>query len=392
MKKLILLAAAVSVALLVGCSSSGKDASAIRVGVVVPLSGDMATYGIGCANGAELAANEINASDRPLGKSIAILREDDEGNPDKTVNAYKLLTAKDGIKLLVGSVTSPCTAAITGFVQSQRVLLMSPCATDKDITAVDDPYVFRVCYTNEYQGAVGAMFVVNPKPEGLGLKRAAVIYDNGNDYSRGLKDNFEKTFINNGGAIVDTEAYMTGDKDFNALITRLKGTDPEVIYLPDYYATVSLIAKQLRAQDITVPLIGADGWESLASHAGDEVQGGYYSTHYAPDSDDVAVRHFEAAYRKAYNTAPNACSALGYDAVRLLADAIKVANSTDPTAISNALMQLDGNYLTGHYTFNAHHDPIKGAAIIAITKDNNGKLTTKCQTIVGSLVQNVANE
>ena len=107
-----------------------------------------------------------------------------------------------------------------------------------------------------------------------------------------MTENFEKTFKDLGGTIVAKESYATNDKDFNAQLTKIKNAAPDMLYLPDYYGTVALIAKQARAQGIMIPLVGADGWDGLTANAGDEVLNGYYSNHYAVDSNSPAVQQF----------------------------------------------------------------------------------------------------
>ena len=255
-----------------------KNANEITVGFVGPLSGGVAVYGVEAKNGAELAVEEINAAGGINGKKIVMISEDDEGDPAKTVSAFKKLTVQNGVKLIVGSLTSGCTKAITDQSKAMKVVQIAPAATATDIT-VDakgktNPYVFRACFIDPFQGTVGGKFAA----ENLKAKNAAILYDIGNDYSVGLTENFEASFTAAGGKVTK-ESYSTGEKDFNAQITKIKNANPDVVYLPDYYATVALIAKQLRAQGITAPIVGADGWDGLTENAGDEVLNGFYSNH-----------------------------------------------------------------------------------------------------------------
>jgi branched-chain amino acid transport system substrate-binding protein len=218
--------------------------------------------------------------------------------------------------------------------------------------------------------------------QNLSAKRAAVLYDNGNDYSVGLKDNFITAFQKGGGTVVANESYITGDVDFNAQLTKIKAANPDVVYLPDYYATVALIAKQLRAQGITVPIVGADGWDGLTENAGDEVLNGFYSNHYAADSTDSKVQKFVKDYQGKYNSVPTSFAALGYDSMYLLKDAIAKAGPTDSTAIKNALAATKGSYLTGNLSFDAKHNPVKSAVMVELIKGKDGKLTTVYKTTV----------
>ena len=216
----------------------------------------------------------------------------------------------------------------------------------------------------------------------MGAKTAAVLYDISNDYSVGLTDNFKASFESNGGKIVSLETYSTGDKDFNAQLTKIKNANPDVVYLPDYYSTVALIVKQLRAQGINTPIVGADGWDGLTENAGDEVLNGFYSNHYAADSTEPKVKNFVTSYKEKYSLTPTAFAALGYDSVYMLKDAILKAGKVDSEAVRAALEATNGDYVTGHLTFNEKHNPVKGAVIVELVKGSDGKLTTVYKTTV----------
>jgi branched-chain amino acid transport system substrate-binding protein len=359
-----------SCALIFGCSKSDDT---VKIGFIGPLSGAYAVFGEDCRRGSELAVAEINAAGGVLGKQIKLITEDDEGNPEKTMNSYRLLTTRDKLNMIIGSLTSGCTNSISKLAQNQKVLLMAPAATDPKVTDAGN-FVFRACFTDQFQGRVGALFAARD----LGVKNVSIIFDNGNDYSVGLKDNFIKTFTEEGGKIADTESYITDDKDFNAQVTKIKNAKADAVYIPDYYGTVSLIARQLRAQGVDVPLIGADGWDGLTTNAGDEVLNGFYSNHYSPDSGESKVTAFVKNYSDKYNSVPTSFAALGYDSVYLLRDAVEKVGSTDnSTAVRDALAATDGDYLTGHYTFDEHNNPVKKAVILEIIKTDSGKLATQ---------------
>ena len=376
MKKIVgALSLAMASLLVLGCS--GKSEDVIKVGSIGPLSGPVAVYGVECKNGIELAVEEINAAGGVNGKMLKIVAEDDEGNPEKSVSAYKKLTTKDGIKLVIGSLTSGCTQAITQLAQAQKVLQIAPAATAPAITDAGN-FIFRTCFIDPFQGTVGGKFSY----ETLGSRKAAVLYDIGNDYSVGLTDNFVATFEALGGKIVAKESYATGDKDFNAQLTKIKNANPDVVYLPDYYGTVALIAKQLRAQGINTPIVGADGWDGMNNdNAGDEVLNGFYSNHYATDSTEGAVQKFVEAFQAKYNKVPNAFAALGYDSVYMLKDAIAAAGSADSEAVRDALEKTDGDYVTGHLTFDDKRNPIKSAVMLEVIR-KDGALTTAYKTTV----------
>lgn len=376
--KNVLLGTAVVSAMMMAASCSGKKNDTIKIGGIAPLSGGVAVYGTECKNGIDLAVEEINAAGGINGQKIEFICEDDEGDSAKSVNAYKKLVTKDRVKVIIGSLTSGCTMAITNLAQAQKVVQIAPAATAVAITDAGN-YVFRACYTDPFQGKIGGKFAY----ENLGTKKAAILYDIGNDYSVGLTDNFTAEYTSMGGSIVSKESYSTGDKDFNAQLTKIKAANPEVIYLPDYYGTVALIAKQLRAQGINVPIVGADGWDGLTDNAGDEVLNGYYSNHYSENSSSAAVQTFVKSFKAKYNKAPNSFAALGYDCVYMLRDAIEASGSTDDSAkIRDALEATNGDYVTGHIVFDANRNPVKSAVMIKLVKADDGKLATAYEATV----------
>ena len=360
---------------MISCGGSGS--STIKVGGVAPLSGGVAVYGVECKNGIDLAIEEINAAGGINGKTLEFICEDDEGDPAKSVNAYKKLVTNDGVEYVIGSLTSGCTIALTNLAQNQKILQIAPAATATAVTDAGN-YIFRACFIDPFQGRVGGKFAF----ENLSAKKAAILYDIGNDYSVGLTENFESEFTKLGGSIVSKESYATGDKDFNAQLTKIKAANPDVVYLPDYYGTVALIAKQLRAQGINTPIVGADGWDGLTENAGDEVLNGYYSNHYAEDSTSPAVQKFVKAFQKKYNKAPNSFAALGYDSVYMLKDAMLKAGTTkDSEKIRAAYESTNGDYVTGHITFDAKRNPVKSAVMIKLVK-KDGKLAAAYEATV----------
>ena len=370
--------AAIAAAAIFGLAGCGKkESNNVVIGGVFPLTGAVSVYGVECKNGIDLAIEEINAAGGVDGKQIVLISEDDEGSPDKSVNAFQKLTTKDGVKIIIGSLTSGCTKAMTQRAQAMQVLQVAPAATATDITDAGN-YIFRACFIDPFQGTVGGKFSI----ETLGARKAAMLYDIGNDYSVGLMENFEKTFVSMGGQIVAKESYATNDKDFNAQLTKIKNSGCDVLYLPDYYGTVALIAKQARAQGIDVPLVGADGWDGLTSNAGDEVLNGYYSNHYAVDSDSPAVQKFVNAFRAKYNKDPNSFAALGYDSLYMIRDAIARAGSNDSTAVRDALEQTQGDYVTGRLSFDEKRNPIKAAVMLEMIRDSDGALNVAYKTTV----------
>jgi branched-chain amino acid transport system substrate-binding protein len=357
-----------------GCAKKSNDT--VVIGAVFPLSGSVAFYGIESRDGAQLAIDEINAAGGLLGKQLTLIAEDDEGNAEKSLNAFTKLTTRDGAAYILGSSTSGATMAMTQQAQLNKVILISPSATNVDVTKAGD-YIFRACFIDPFQGVVGADFAY----ETLGSRRAAVLYDAGADYNTGLADEFKKEFAKIGGEVVANEAYQTNDVDFNAQVTRIKAANPDVVYLPNYYNDVALQAKQLRDQGVTCALVGGDGWDGLVGEAGDEVLNGFWSAGFAADTTDPKGQTFVQAFENKYGKAASQFSALGYDAMMLVIDGIKAAGSFDTAAVKDAMAKINGVYITGSIRFDSDRNPIKGAAILEIVKQD-GTLINSYKTTV----------
>jgi branched-chain amino acid transport system substrate-binding protein len=372
MKKFGLLLAALCIAV----SAFGADKDTVAIGAVLPLSGSVAFYGTESRDGVLLAIEQINAAGGLLGKKITLIAEDDEGNAEKSVNAFTKLTSRDKVSYIIGSSTSGATQAMTALAQRRKVILISPSATNTAVTRAGD-YIFRACFIDPFQGVVGADFAFDT----LSSRRAAILYDAGADYNSGLADSFRKQFKANGGQVVADEAYQSGDVDFNAQITRIKAARPDVVYLPNYYNDVALQARQLRSQGITVALVGGDGWDGLVDNAGNEVTNGYWSSGFAADTTDPKGQAFVRAYTAKFRKPASQFAALGYDTMMLIADGIKAANTFDTAKVKAAMAKINGSYITGRIRFDANRDPIKGAAILEIVR-KDGKLVNTYKTTV----------
>lgn len=222
----------------------------------------------------------------------------------KAVSSYKKMTTKDGVSVIVGSLPSGCTQAFTSLAQAQKVLVVAPAATMPSITDAGN-YIFRACFIDPFQGTVAGK--IRSKRFRL-FTAAAILYDAGNDYSAGLYENFKTAFEAAGGTVVAEESYSTGDKDFNAQLVTIKNANPDVIYLPDYYAVVSLITSNC-ALGITAQLLGGDGWDGIIDHAGDEIVGTIYSNHYAVDSTEERIQNFQKKMFERFNEEPTSFSA-----------------------------------------------------------------------------------
>lgn len=378
MKKISALIVAVVVALsVVACAPQAPQG--IKIGTIQPLTGKIAVYGKTVSQAVTLAVDEANAAGGVNGKQIELITEDDAFNPENTVAAFKKLVTKDQVVAIVGALTSNCTLAIVNLAQAAKIPLITPTSTNDKVTDAGD-YIFRACYKDSFQGKVVGQFAAND----LKAKTAAILFDKANDYSFGLKSNFEATFTSLGGTVV-SESYTGDTKDFNAQIANIKSAKPDVIFLPDYYNTVALIATQLRAAGLTQPLLGADGWDEAVGTGQAELVGSYYSNHYSPETGSEAIKTFLAAYKAKWNgEEPNALSALGYDATKILIQAMidaDKAGKLTSEGIRDAMAAVKGSYVTGDISFD-NGNPVKSAVVLEILKGDDGKLATKYKTTV----------
>ena len=235
-------------------------------------------------------------------------------------------------------------------------------------------YIFRVCFIDNYQGPVMAKFALND----LKSKRPAILTDVKNDYSTGLTSVIEQTYRQAGKQIVGKQSYSNGDSDFRSQLTALKAVRPDVIFIPGYYTDVGQIASQARDLGINVPFVGGDGWESpkLIEIGGKALNGSFYANHYFYGDPDPNVRNFVQRYKDRYGQTPDALAALGYDAMKVLADAMKRAGKIEGAAIRDAIAQTkDFPGVTGKITLGPDRNP-QGKDLV-IVEVRNGKLTLK---------------
>ena len=195
-----------------------------------------------------------------------------------------------------------------------------------------------------------------------------MIFDVGNDYTKGLAEFFRTEFSALGGQVVAFEAHPSGATDFKAQLTKIIALDPDVLYIPDYYNDVGLIARQARELGFKGPLVGGDGWDSpkLTEIGGKDMENGYFTNHFSKDDTRPMVQEFVKKYTATYGAAPDALAALAYDAMTIMLDAIARAGTTDGEKIKTALVATKLDVVSGTVTFDANRNPVKSAVIIAI--------------------------
>jgi len=369
-KKISTVLALLIVASMVLAACGGGGGGTIKIGLLSPLTGAVPTFGQSTQEGVEIAVKEWNAKGGIWGKQIELVVADSQCSADPAVNAANKLIDQDKVKFIIGEVCSSASIPVSEIVNQKKILQISPTSTNANVTVdgngVTKPFTFRACFIDPFQGLVMAKFAA-----GKGYKTAFVMYDQGNDYTVGLAEAFEKSFTELGGQIVGKETYVKEDTDFSAILTKVAETNPEVLYLPDYYNIVNLVGAQAKDKGVTAVMMGGDGWDSADLDV-NAAEGGFYSNHYfAGDTRPIVVdwlKKYGADYKDANGDpkVPDALATLAYDAANLLFAAIQAAGTEDTTKAAEALAAISWEGVSGKITFDAQHNPIKSAAVIGV--------------------------
>ena len=360
-------AASTSTSTAASAASSGET---IKVGVMGPLTGNVSVYGQAVVNGATLYLKQVNEKGGINGKQLEIITEDEQGDATQAVTCFTKMV-DEGITALVGDVTTAPTLAVAAESAEYNMPMVTASATAEAVTydAETDTVngnVFRTTFTDPFQGVKMADYAF----EKLGYTKAAVIFKKGADYNEGLAENFVKEFEAKGGEVVDQESYSEGDVDFKTQLTSILGKNPEVVFCPNYYQDVGQILAQAESVGLTVPFLGGDGWDGLEGYAtADQLKDSYFCACYAKGSSTEFEDAYKAEYGEAY---PNGFAPLGYDAAMTVVYGIQAAEDagleagTDEykQAVIDAIAGGTIQGITGTFTFDEHHNPVKSTAIL----------------------------
>lgn len=378
-RKMMAAVAVAMIGLLSGCSTaaSTNGGSEIKIGGDLELTGNVATFGTSVYNAVQLAFDDQNKKGGVLGKQLKLVTADNKSDAGESTAAATKLITQDKVVALIGAVTSSNTLAASPVATDNKIPLVTPTATNAKVTVENGqlkPWIFRSCFLDPFQGRVAANFAAT----NLKAKKAAVFIDQKDDYSKGLAEEFIRVFESTGGTITAKEQYVGGDRDFRPTLTRIKASNPDIVFVPGYYSEVGLIVKEGREMGITVPFVGGDGWDSaklpeLAGAA--NLNNTYFVNHMW--AEDPATKPFVEEYKAKYNTEPDALAALGYDAAKMVIAAIEKAGSTDSAKIREALEKTkDFQGVTGVITVDpATHNPVKSAVIIKMVDGKKTLLT-----------------
>jgi branched-chain amino acid transport system substrate-binding protein len=353
------------------------EAEEIKFGVILPLSGDLVSYGKTTLDGIKLCVDEINKSGGINGKKIKLIVEDNKGIPVDSKKAYIHLASSQKVSAIIGPITSTNSKNVRRTAKALKVPMISPTATNDRIT-LKNPYVFRACFNDSFQGRIIANYASN----NLKFKTAALMVDMNSDYSKGLAKSFKKYFKELGGKIVKEEGYQQKDTEFGVQLKNIKKSNAEALFVPGYPPELPLIIKQAKVIGYKGKLCGADGWDNadVINGSGDNITGSFIVGAFSKEEKRDIVKKFIKNFKEKYNREPGTFEALGYDSVLLIAEAAK--NGTTPESIKNNLFKIkDFNAVTGKITINKDGDAEKSAIVLEIDK-NGDKYETKYKTTV----------
>ena len=355
-------------------SSASSSGDMIKIGFNFEETGNAATFGTSSHTGAEMAVDEINEAGGILGKQITAIFDDNASKSDEAAKVATKHVSQDKVDVIIGAVASSNSIAMAKIAEENKVPMVTPASTNPDVTLNEDGsvrrYVFRTCFTDDFQGEGMVKFAVDPDGP-IGASRAAVLYDKDNDYSVGIYNTILAVAPDAGLEIVAEDSFLSStETDFRSKLNRFKGTDFDVLIVPGYYNQAALIANQAREVGLTQPLMGGDGFDSpkLYEIAQDNIVGSYFTNHYASDDEDPAVQEFISKYKRLNGgQVPDAMAILAYDAVYAVKQVYETAGSTDKEAFVDEMAKLQNfKGAAGVISINEHHNATKKLVVLEI--------------------------
>ena len=289
--------------------------------------------------------------------------EDNKGAPAETRNSFIKLASSDKVICVIGPITSTNALTIRRDAQELKVPVISPTATNDKVTQ-RNPYMFRACFNDSFQGRIVASFAYKEK----GIRKAAILTDMNSDYSKGLSKSFKDHFSALGGKVVAEEGYQQKETEFGSQLRRIAASGAETVFVPGYPPELPLIIKQAKVVGLTARLCGSEGWdnEPVINGSGDNIEGCFIVGAFSREDKRPVVQSFSVDFEKAFGTKPGSFQALGADSVTMLAEALKTG-ATTPEATKDALRKLkDVELITGKTSITPDGDVEKSAVILEI--------------------------
>jgi len=352
------------VLLLNGCG--GKNKEVIKIGVVGPLTGEGATYGLAMKRGIDLALDGINMTGGLLGKKVLAIYEDDKLNSKDGINGINKLIGSDRVQAIVGSAASKVTISIAPFAEKSKVVLISSIST-ADTIKYSGEYIFRNVPPNRQQGITAATFAFKDLS-----KRNAVVFYKNDDYGISLSTSFINEFSRLGGNVLFVDSYAPNTKNFREQLSKIKSKKPDVVFFPGNYEESGIILRQAQELDLNSAFIGGDGSYSpeLVKIAGKSAENSYFTLMSLPPDTSKVFIEFKMNYKEKYRDEPDVYSVYSYDVTNIIIQAIKKCNSYDGEKIKNALYEIEFTGLTGKVKFDSFGEVIKDYSIYTIKEGN----------------------
>ncbi len=341
-------------------------AADISVGVISPVTGPVALDGELFRHGAELATKEINAAGGILGSQLKLIIEDGECKPNVSASAAEKLMVRDSVQVLVGAHCSPATAAVIPLAERQKVPFVTGISSAPSLTATRREWFFRLPPTEALTASVAVPYYIDK----LGFKSIAFLALN-DEWGRQAAEANTKLLTQKGVKVVSTEYFLPGESEFGATLTKLKSENPDVIFVASNTREAILIAKKIQELGMTQKRIGVGAWptNTFIARSGDAGMGWTVISQYVPTIDTPRNHKFVDAFKAAYKVVPDKYAVSGYDAIHVVADAIKRAGKPEAAKICDALEKTNLEVVQGHVTFDANHQAYTNAVI---SENSNG--------------------
>lgn len=333
------------------CSERQPRPSEIKIGATLPLTGDAAVWGNNTKEGIELALAEINAVGGVLGQKIAVVYEDTEALPGKGVNAYHKLIQVDKVQAIIDDSVSSVTLAMAPLAQRDRVVILATGATAPKISEAGE-FIFRIWNSDVYEGRLAAKYAAGE----LKLVTCAILFIN-NDYGKGLEEVFRIEFAKLGGKVVESESFEQNSTDLRSQITKTKALNPGGLYIIGYPKEIPIALKQIKELGLKAKLIGTVAMNDLKliETAGDAAEGLVFPCSKEPGGE--YVQKFKKSFRSMYDKEPGIAVDVGYDAMNMIAEAIRRSGGSSGESIRKGLNMLtDFPGASGVMTFDEKGD------------------------------------
>ena len=331
--RIVTVAFIISFGLFMGCA---KEKGEIRIGAVLPLTGDVAVWGNNTKEGIDLAVEAVNKNGGVNGRELVILYEDSQAQAQQGVTALRKLITVDRVPAIIDNSVSSVTLAMAPIAEQNKVVILATGATAPKISEAGD-FIFRIWNSDALEGEVMAEYAHGE----LGLRKIAILRVN-NDYGKGLDEVFRREFSESGGEILFSEAFEQSETDFRTQLAKIKSVDPEALYVVGYPREVPQLLKQMKELGINLQVLGTVAFEDphIIEIAKDAAEGIIYPYPVQPSKEDASVSTFLSQYKAKYNKEPGITCDVGYDAVNMITLATKLSGGHEGEDIRKGLMMI----------------------------------------------------